>query len=209
MNPLRGTNAGGGDSTQSQNANADGGENNTRPEGYVVGRPPREQDQSGQSSAAGSGQPLGPGQWEPTRRPSPGNSDMGQNDGSPNRNGGKCATTTSLTAKRGQGWGLRDAARGAVGIRRPIHIECHADRIIVLSDRGPRNNKVVPLGARVESSVDTLISAVWEQMEAWGIAGRSMYWRPVLKVSVAPGGEQRFVELATLLKGSGLLVERK
>ena len=190
-------------------ASAADGENDTRPEGYVVGRPPREQDPSGQSSAVGSGQPLLPGEWEPTPEPPPDSPEVNRNDGPPDKNGGECSITKSLTAKRGKGWGLRDAASGSVGIRRPIRIECHVDRIVVLSDRGPRDNKVVPLGPRVESSVDTLISAVWEQMEAWGIAGRSMYWRPVLKVSVAPGGERRFAELATLLEGSGLLVERK
>ncbi len=209
-NPLRGANAAVADQSRATGfASAADGENDTRPEGYVVGRPPREQDPSGQSSAAGNGRPLLPGEWEPTPESPPGSPDVERNDDPPDKNCGGCSMTTSLTAKRGKGWGLRDAARGSVGIRRPIRIECHADRLVVFSDRGPRDNKVVPLGSRVESSVDTLISAVWEQMETWGIAGRSMYWRPVLKVSVGPGGERRFAELATLLEGSGLLVERK
>ena len=41
------------------------------------------------------------------------------------------------------------------------------------------------------------------------MAGRGMYWRPVLQVSVAPDAQQRFAELAALLEGSGLTVERK
>ncbi|MBU4399611.1 MAG: hypothetical protein KKE86_09795, partial [Planctomycetes bacterium] len=147
------------DTNPVRGANAAGGENDTRPEGYVAGRPPHEQDPSGQSSAAGSGRPLLPGQWEPTPETPPGGPDVERNDDPPDKYGGGCSITTSLTAKRGKGWGLRDAARGSVGIRRPIRIECHADRIVVLSDRGPSDNKVVPLGARVESSVDTLISA--------------------------------------------------
>ena len=213
-NPLRGANAAGSDSSLPQSratgfASAAGSENDTRPEGYVVGRPPREQDPSGQSSAMGSGRPLLPGQLGQTAGMPSGSPDMGRHNDPPDKNGGGCSMTASLTAKRGKGWGLRDAARGSVGIRRPIRIECHVDRLVVLSDRSPRDNKVVPLGPRVESSVDTLISAVWEQMETWGIAGRSMYWRPVLKVSVAPGGERRFAELAALLEGSGLMVERK
>jgi hypothetical protein len=46
-------------------------------------------------------------------------------------------------------------------------------------------------------------------MEAWGMAGRGMYWRPVLQVRVAAGAERRFAELAALLEGSGLTVERR
>jgi hypothetical protein len=41
------------------------------------------------------------------------------------------------------------------------------------------------------------------------MAGNRMYWRPILQVQVAPGGEERFRDLAVLLEGSGLTVERK
>ena len=41
------------------------------------------------------------------------------------------------------------------------------------------------------------------------MAGRGMYWRPVLQVYVAPDAERRFADLATLLAGSGLTIERK
>jgi hypothetical protein len=46
-------------------------------------------------------------------------------------------------------------------------------------------------------------------MEGWGIAGKGMYWRPVLKIRVAPGAEQRFNELSYLLEGSGMTVQRE
>ena len=80
---------------------------------------------------------------------------------------------------------------------------------MVVSDRGPAANRVIPLGPRTEWSIDPLISTVWEQMASWGMAGRGMYWRPVLQVSVAPDAEQRFADISTLLKGSGLTVEKK
>jgi len=195
-------------SSRPRNSYANGCENGLLPEGYVVGRPPREQDPSGLSPDGVTGRPLLPGQWEPTPPP-PQSPDKDRKDDKPDERRGGCSTAKSLTAKRGKDWALRDAAGGSVGIRRPIRLECHADRLVVLSDRGPADNKVVPLGPRLGSSIDTLISAVWEQMEAWGIAGRSMYWRPVLKVSVAPDGEQRFDELSALLEGSGMIVERK
>ena len=53
------------------------------------------------------------------------------------------------------------------------------------------------------------ISAIWGHIEGWGIAGRGMYWRPVLQVWVAPGGEERFADLSALLDGSGLTVKRR
>jgi hypothetical protein len=41
------------------------------------------------------------------------------------------------------------------------------------------------------------------------MAGRGMYWKPLLQVHVGPGGEQRFADLTALLDGSGIAVERK
>ena len=101
----------------------------------------------------------------------------------------------SLAERRGEDWGLRDAAHGSVGVTRPIRVECYADRLVVISDRNPADNKVISLGPRTVSSIDPFISAVWGQIEAWGIAGRGMYWRPVLQVSVAPDAEERFADL--------------
>ncbi len=68
-NPLRGTP--GGDSSQSQNPLASSGRNNGRPEGYVVGRPPSEQDAAGRQAAGGGGQPRLPGEWQPAPKPPP------------------------------------------------------------------------------------------------------------------------------------------
>jgi len=104
---------------------------------------------------------------------------------------------------------LRDAARGSVGVTRPIRIECCSDRLVVISDRGPADNRTIPLGPRTASSIDTFISALWGHIEGWGIAGRGMYWRPLLQVSVAPDAEDRFADLSALLDGSGLTVKRR
>ena len=57
--------------------------------------------------------------------------------------------------------------------------------------------------------MDELVSAVRELMDEWGTAGRDMYWRPQLSVTVTPGGEVRYAELRTLLQGSGLTIIRK
>ena len=114
-----------------------------------------------------------------------------------------------LASQRGRNWGLRDTARGSVGITRPIRIECFADRLVVIAGRGSVQNKVIQFSSHTESSIDTFISAIWEQMESWGMAGHGMYWRPLLQVRVAPGAEQRFLEFSALLEGSGLVLEKK
>ena len=115
----------------------------------------------------------------------------------------------SLAKHRGQDWGLPDAGSGSVPISRPIRILCDRDRLVIVPERGRARTKSIALAESTEASVDEFVSAVWDQMESWGIAGNGMYWRPVLNVYVAPGAEQRYAELATLLEGSGLNVERK
>ncbi|NLF08370.1 MAG: hypothetical protein GX594_10380 [Pirellulaceae bacterium] len=176
------------------------------PDGRVAGQPPRE----GSDGAQAAGETVPPGQWMPTppkQSTGPASGDAAENmDGSP---GNGCPMPKNLTEKRGKDWGLRDASRGAVGITRPIRVECRADMLIIHAERGLGDTTVVALGPRLDDSVDELISAVWGQIEAWGIAGQNMFWRPSLNVAVAPGGERRFQELKTMLDGSGIAVERR
>jgi hypothetical protein len=67
----------------------------------------------------------------------------------------------------------------------------------------------IEIGPRTEDSIDAFVSAVWERIDSWGIAGKGMYWQPVLNVRVAPGAEGRFTDLNVLLENSGLEVARK
>ncbi|MEN6450313.1 MAG: hypothetical protein ABFC96_07475 [Thermoguttaceae bacterium] len=188
--------------------NGDG--NSDRPEGYVAGRPAREQPASplrGDDSSTAQitrGNALRPGEWEPTPD-MPDRPEKKDDFAAQKRN----RHENTRIDRSGDDWALRSASRGSVGLTRPIRIECYADRLVVLSDRGPSNSRVVRLGARTDSSIDTLVSAIWEQMEGWGMAGRGMYWRPVLQVSVAPDAQQRYTDLARSLEGSGLTVQRR
>jgi hypothetical protein len=197
-------------SSNGQSGTAAAGGRAERPDGYVVGQPAHEQPTPTASSETPSadqhGRILRPGEWEPSPDPPPKKHDDkdDKDDDSPS---GKHAK--SLASKRGADWGLRDAGRGAVGVTRPIRIECYGDHLVVVSDRNPDANKVIAFRSRTASAVDPLVSAIWEQMETWGMAGRGMFWRPLLQVYVAPDAGQRFTELSRLLDGSGLLVERK
>jgi hypothetical protein len=77
---------------------------------------------------------------------------------------------------------------------------------VIAPEQGQRGAKTIPLNAETLRAIDGFISAVWDHMDGWGIAGKGMYWRPVLDVYVVPGGEQRFADLSALLDGSGLLI---
>jgi hypothetical protein len=151
------------------------------------------------------GRIMRPGEWEPAPEPPPKHHD--EKDDKHDKKGDH--QTKSLAEKRGPNWGLRDASRGSVGVTRTIRIDCYADRLVVVSERGPAGDKTIMFGPQTETSINALVSTVWERIEAWGIAGRGMYWRPQLHVHVAPDAEDRFMELSTLLEGSGLTVERK
>jgi hypothetical protein len=114
----------------------------------------------------------------------------------------------SLAALRGRNWGLPDATGSAVPITRPIRVECFADRLALVPEKGLADRQEIPLGGDLESSIDSFVSAIWDYMDTWGKAGRGMYWRPILNVYTGLGGEIRAVELEALLKDSGLDVHQ-
>lgn len=109
----------------------------------------------------------------------------------------------------GQDWALRDAEHGSVPITRPVVLECRADKLVLMPERGQGGNPMVVMASGADSSIDDLVSALWDRMNYWGLAGRGMYWRPVLHIRVSPDGEQRFSDLQTLLQGSGLELVRQ
>lgn len=118
--------------------------------------------------------------------------------------------TESLSSTRGGEWALPSRSQGATAFRRPIRIACYADRLVVVPQReSQEKERVVPMEGATRSAVDPLVSAVWQRMEGWGIAGRNAYWKPELKLEVAPGGQQRAADLEVLMRGSGFDVERK
>ncbi|MBN2023322.1 MAG: hypothetical protein JW809_11085 [Pirellulales bacterium] len=115
----------------------------------------------------------------------------------------------SLAKTRGENWALPDASRRATPLTRPIRIECHPDRLVLVAQAGQFGGRTIPLGEQTEQAIDRFVSAVWDYTDTWGIAGERMYWRPVLNVYVAPGAAARYDDLINLLDGSGLVVERK
>jgi hypothetical protein len=89
-------------------------------------------------------------------------------------------------------------------------LACLPDRLVILPDKGDaRSAEVVLVTGSMRDEIDALISKIWDRIDSWGIAVAGGYWKPVLKVNVGQAAETRFVELQTLLIGSGIEVQRK
>jgi hypothetical protein len=115
-----------------------------------------------------------------------------------------------LADTRGADWGLPDDSDQATGFTRPIRMGVFADKLVIYPERGDgRTLRTVNLNGSTREGVDELVEAIWTQVEGWGIAGRRAYWKPVLRLEVAPEAEGRFEDLEVLLRGSGIEVERK
>ena len=111
---------------------------------------------------------------------------------------------------RGENWGLPNSAGKAVGVSRPIRMECYEDRLLLLPERGDGQTPlVVPIENDVSQNLDAVVAAVWQRMDRWGLAVSNGYWKPILTIDVKPGGEERCWELQQLLRGSGIEVEKK
>ena len=157
--------------------------------------------------------PPRPGEWTPSQNPPPQlKPDPKDKDDAKKRDEKKRRRERDearLADKRGQDWALRDATKNAVGITRPIRVDCYPDRLVIVPDSRTESELVVPLDPSSTRSVNRFVSNVWEHMDTWGIAGRNMYWRPVLEFRVAPGGEDRYADFSRLLEGSGFIVKKK
>jgi len=167
---------------------------------FSAGR--EENAQAGNSQTTGAPRRLG--EWYP--------SDGTAGDGSsgqPSMHKPPKHKEKSLADKRGRDWAVPDASPAATPLVHPIRIECHADRLVLVAQRGLAGGRSVALGPQTRDTVDELVSAIWSYTEGWGMAGNGMYWRPVLHVYVYPGAKHRYDDLENLLRDSGLLIERK
>lgn len=111
----------------------------------------------------------------------------------------------SLAQSRGKDWGIPESVRHATPVGRPIRLECHGDRLILhSSSRTVRGGCEIPFDGPTQSAVDELVSAIWDEVELWGLAGQGMYWRPTLNCDISPDGQTRYADLQRLLDDSGL-----
>jgi len=98
----------------------------------------------------------------------------------------------------------------ATGITRPIFVECHPDRLVILPDQGTDGKpQVVPIQATMRNTIGPLATALRTHMDRWGLAVADGYWKPVLRVKVMPGADTQFEQLQSLLESNGIDVQKK
>ncbi len=160
-------------------------------------------------AGAADGQPSGHGRPGETA-PSADFSSVNRNDTrQPNTHSAHASQANNLSQRRGENWALPEAARDAVAITRPIRVACDANRLTLHVDRPGGAPRVIEMQGSTADVLDELVSAVWDHMRSWGIAGKGMYWRPILSFEVAPEGRARFSELTAVLQGSGFVVRER
>ena len=115
-----------------------------------------------------------------------------------------------MAETRGSNFGLPKADVNLREVKRPLHVVCMKDRLLLLPDEGDsRPTQVTLFSEDVRGDMDAFIAGIWSHMERWGLALSGGYWKPILQVDVKPGGEQRFRQLQVLLDDSGIVVRRK
>jgi hypothetical protein len=109
-------------------------------------------------------------------------------------------------ANHSKDWALKQKPPRAIPVRRTIRVAVAKDQVAILPDSGPATSggKAIPLRGDTVESVDEFVKQVRDHIDGWGIAGTNLYWRPVVVLNVAPGGQQRANDLTRLLKNSGL-----
>jgi len=147
---------------------------------------------------------MRPGEWRPRER------QTARPESRPEEKDRSKEPAKRIADDRGRNWALPDATRNAFPVTRPITVVCHADRLEIAPNYiDSKAARVVPLSPGSSIPVDKFISEIWEYMKGWGIAGKGLYWRPMLQVHVRPGGEEHFAELRALLDGSGFAIQRE
>ncbi|MEZ6073403.1 MAG: hypothetical protein R3C10_24795 [Pirellulales bacterium] len=101
-------------------------------------------------------------------------------------------------------WALANTAGGAIPVTRPIRVRVDAERFVVLSADGRRERNVVKFTDDARDTLSDVVSAVWDYTDTWGLAGRGLYWSPVLVAEVSPDGIARYEQLKHMLSDSGL-----
>ena len=115
-------------------------------------------------------------------------------------------TDQSLAMQRGTNWALPSQTPGATGYLRPVRVVCGPSSIELTTANGKKKKLAIDRSAA--EVIDPLVDEIWKKIDSWGISGANSYWKPQLRITVLPGGEDRFDELKGLLYQSGLLVEK-
>ncbi|GAA4426498.1 hypothetical protein [Bremerella cremea] len=124
--------------------------------------------------------------------------------------GGTRSSTKPIAATRGGNWALPNAGPKSTAITRPVTLVISGQQMTLVQERGVLGPaETVPVDADMKAATEKLVRLIHTRIDSWGIAGRNFYWKPVLEVTIEPGGEPATQQLETLLYGSGIEVKRK
>ncbi|MEM9352026.1 MAG: hypothetical protein AAGA92_03355 [Planctomycetota bacterium] len=96
--------------------------------------------------------------------------------------------------------------RGATPIQRVIRLVVDGEQAVAgPDDEGPDAEGVSVLGTDKEVA-ERLRSWIHERVEGWGLAGQSLYWKPVVVLDVLPEGQRHAARLTKLIEYHGVEV---
>ena len=165
------------------------------------------------------GTPGNPQNGQASSQQGPGASSSGQSASSSGSPGGSASSTASaqpsqrasvsIAQHRGKDWALPNAVQGAIPAERPLFIALNNAQLVLEAEPGTRQiPAVVTFQNGSSAAVQSLVTTIWKRIKTWGVAGPGVYWRPKLRFDVAPDAQATFDEIAVLLEGSGLEVQR-
>lgn len=114
----------------------------------------------------------------------------------------------AVAKRKGRNWAWSAGPARETAVVRAIRIVCYEDRWIVLPDQAGKDKpQTIMLDVSLQTCAEELAKVIAVRVDRWGFALASGYWKPILQVEVAQGGERRLEQLKRLLDGSGLEIQ--
>jgi hypothetical protein len=182
------------------------------------GQPAVGSDQGGSGSGMSSSQSQGmtsgaPGGSAGGGIPMPVGLQAGTNAGSPAMSSSpsedQSGASGSLSGARGSDWASFATSDRYIPLTRPIQIECAAEELRLFDDTGSRVVYRIPVVGPTVQSIDSLVIAIRQRVESWGIAGDRLYWKPELVLTETKDGLGRREDVQALLTNSGIETRQK
>ncbi len=123
--------------------------------------------------------------------------------------GEQSGASGSLSGARGSDWASFATSDRYIPLTRPIQIECAAEELRLFDDTGSRVVYRIPVVGPTIQSIDSLVIAIRQRVESWGIAGDRLYWKPELVLTETEDGLGRREDVQALLTNSGIETRQK
>lgn len=145
----------------------------------------------------------------------PQNGGSGSNSSQPGggAGGNSSAKQQMMSSTSSSDWALIHKRKPTdIPIRRKIQIIVRNDSIVFLPSRDlmPSSDGTTPIGRTLsfegptQKHLNDFVVRIRQEVQAWGIAGEGLYWRPAIEMNVAADGYRRADDLTRLMSGSGV-----